>query len=135
MTLFSPLGESDPERYQKAVHGLRDGTLTVSITRHTEQEIRAIVKNGSGKEYRCVLANDHTVCSCGDAFYRGATCKHLLAVCISQLQQIDPAENKIHLMWSNGTVLCGEQHPQRFWQNWPLNALNWNDVCPLCIHA
>src|SRR6266446_2581241 len=102
MTLFSTLRESDPERYQKAVHGLRDGTLTVSITRHTEQEIRAIVKNGDGKEYRCILTDDHTACSCGDNFHRGATCKHALAVVVFCLQR---DERDDHTTWkvSRGT--------------------------------
>ena len=129
------LRESTPDRHQKAVRGLADGSLTITITRQTEQEIRAIVKNGDGKEYRCILTDSHAVCSCGDAFYRGATCKHLLAVCISQLQQPEQ-DNRIHLMWDNGHILCGVATAKRFWQNWTLNALNWSDmVCPACVEA
>src|SRR5256885_2306388 len=114
--LLAILRESTPDRHQKAVRGLADGSLTVTITRQTEAEIRAIVKNGSGTEYRCILSDDHSVCSCGDAFYHGATCKHLLAVCISHLQQNDPAADRIHLMWSDGHILCGATEAKRFWQ-------------------
>src|SRR5262249_7783621 len=97
--LLSILKEADTVRHQRAAEGLRTGSITVTLTRHTEQEIRAVVKNGDGQEYRCILTDSHAVCSCGDAFYRGTTCKHLLATVIFCLQQIEPSDNRIHLMW------------------------------------
>ena|SRR2546423_185459 len=134
--LLAILRESTPERHQKAVHGLRDGTLTVSLTRQTDAEIRALVRNGDGIEYGVTLTEHGACCSCKDALYRGAICKHALAVCISRLQQNNPAEDRIHLMWSDGHILCGATAVKRFWQNWTLNALNWNDlVCQPCVHA
>src|SRR5262247_2802535 len=36
----------------------------------------------------------------------------------------------------DGTVLCDEKQPRRFWQRWTLNALNWTDlVCQPCVHT
>jgi hypothetical protein len=79
--------------------------------------------------------HDH-FCSCKDALFRGSVCKHQLAVCISCLQQVEPVQDKIHLMFDDGTILCGEKNPRRFWQRWTLNALNWSDlVCQPCVHA
>ena len=71
--LLSPLREATPERHRKAVQGLRDGTLTVSLTRQTEAEIRALVRNGDGREYGVSLTEHGTFCSCKDALYRSAT--------------------------------------------------------------
>jgi SWIM zinc finger len=135
MTLLSILKEADPTRYQRAVQGLRGRSITVTIARHTKQEIRAIVKNGDGREYRCVLADDHAVCSCGDSFYRGSTCKHCLAVVVSLLQQNETGGNLIHLQWDDGHILCGEVNPRRFWQRWTWNAVRWSDVCPTRVHT
>src|SRR6267378_2784962 len=122
--LLAILRESTPDRHQKAVHGLADGSLTVTLTRQTDAEIRAIVRNGDGIEYGVSLTEHGAFCSCKDALYRGVTCKHIAAVCISHLQQNDQPDNAIHLMWTDGTVLCGERYPHRFWQNWNANALN-----------
>ena len=133
--LLSPLRETTPERHKRAVQGLRDGTLTVTLTRQAEAEIRALVKNGDGIEYGVTLTEHGAFCSCKDALYRGVTCKHALAVCISQLQHNDQAADRIHLMWSNGGILCSATAVKRYWQNWTWNALNWPDVCPTCVHA
>jgi hypothetical protein len=55
-------------------------------------------------------------------------------LCVHILQQNEQPEDRIHLMWSDGTVLCGQEQPKRFWQNWTLNALNWSDiVCQSCV--
>ena len=131
--LLSPLRETTPDRHQKAVQGLRDGTLTVTLTRQTDAEIRALVRNGDGIEYGVTLTNAGAFCSCKDALYRGVTCKHALAVCISHLQHNDPPADAIHLMWTDGLVLCGERYPHRFWQHWNANALNWHDMCKACV--
>jgi hypothetical protein len=58
---------------------------------------------------------------------------HALAARIRALQ---PVENDIHLQWpDDGAVLCGIVQPRRFWVRWTLNALNWYDVCPACVHV
>jgi hypothetical protein len=39
-------------------------------------------------------------------------------------------------MWNDGTVLCGQSQPKRFWMNWTMNALNWSDiVCQACVQT
>src|SRR4030095_998319 len=132
--LLSTLRSATPERHQLAVRGLRDGTLSITIACRTEEEIRALVRNGDGHEYGVNLSDRGNFCSCKDALYRGVVCKHQLALCVFVLQQTELAEDKIHLMWSDGQVLCGQSQPRRFWQNWTYNALNWSDVCPACVH-
>jgi hypothetical protein len=47
----------------------------------------------------------------------------------------DTLDTSIHLMWNDGRILCGIHQPTRFWLNWTLNALNWSDMCPACVHA
>ena len=43
------------DRLQRAVCGLADGSLTITLTRQSESEIRALVKDGNGKEYGVTL--------------------------------------------------------------------------------
>jgi hypothetical protein len=132
--LLSTLRAATPERHQLAVRGLRDGTFTITIAHRSDSEIRALVKNGDGHEYGVNLSDHGNFCSCKDALYRGTTCKHQIALCVFVLQQNEPVQDKIHLMWTDGTVLCGQTEPKRFWQNWTLNALNWSDlVCQGCV--
>jgi hypothetical protein len=134
--LLSTLREATPERHKLAVQGLRDGSLTITLTRQTDAEIRAIVKNGDGIEYGVTITEHGAFCSCKDALYRGVTCKHQLALCVFCLQKNETTEDRIHLMWNSGEILCGFTQPKRFWQNWTLNALNWSDlVCQPCVHA
>jgi hypothetical protein len=132
--LLSTLRAVTPDRHNRAVQGLRDHTLTVTLVKQSEAEIRALVRNVEQKEYRVIINDAGALCSCPDAFYRGH-CKHAAAVCIVCLRQAEMAGNLIHLMWDNGVVLCGEAHPQRYWQRWSLNALSWPDVCPACVGA
>src|SRR5215813_14443190 len=128
-SLLSTLREVTPDRPNRAVQGLRDHTLTVTLVKQSDAEIRAIVRNGEAKEYRVIINDAGALCSCPDAFYRGP-CKHVAAVCIAQLQQHQAHGTLIHLMHDNGVVLCGEASPRRFWLRWTWNALNWSDVCP-----
>lgn len=133
--LLSTLRASTPERHQAAVRGLRDGTFTITIAYKTESEIRALVKNGDGHEYGVNLSDHGNFCSCKDALYRGTTCKHQLALAVHVLQQNEQPENPIHLMWQDGTVLCGATDVKRFWQRWNYNVFSWPDVCPACVHT
>ena len=134
--LMSHVQHSLRDRQRKAIEGLADGSLTVTLTRQTEAEIRALVKNGDGIEYGVTLTEAGTFCSCKDALYRAATCKHALAACLFCLHQYETTDDRIHLMWRSGEILCGVATAQRFWRNWTLNALNWNDlVCQPCVHA
>jgi hypothetical protein len=121
--LLSTLRSATPERHQQAVRGLRDSTLSITMAFRTEEEVRALVKNGDGHEDGVNLSDRGNFCSCKDALYRGTTCKHQIALCVFILQQNKLAEDKIHLMWDNGTILCGATEVKRFWQNWTYNAL------------
>ena len=60
------------DRLQRAVNALADGSLTVTLTRQTETELRALVRNGEGREYGVTLTEAGAFCSCPDAlYYRG----------------------------------------------------------------
>lgn len=138
LSLVSILRSSARDRQAKAVHGLTHGTLTVTMIRHTEHEIRAAVRNGAGRVYGVTLKEQDVFCSCFDALYRGAICKHVTAVAVQCLQPTAPLE-PIHLMWpDSGAILCGAvlTPSTRFWQRWTLNALNWSDlICQPCVHT
>src|SRR4029453_17984531 len=96
--LLSTLRSATPERHQQAVRGLRDSTLSITMAFRTEEEIRALVKNGDGHEYGVNLSDRGNFCSCNDALYRGTTCKHQIALCVFVLQQTEQTEDRIHLM-------------------------------------
>ena len=80
------------DRLQRAVNALADGSLTVTLTRQTEAEIRALVKNGEGKEYGATLTTTGVFCSCPDALYRGVTCKHAAVLALTVLRAPQPQE-------------------------------------------
>jgi hypothetical protein len=80
------LQRTTPDRFCKAVDSLTDGSLTITLTRHTETEIRALAKNGTGKECGVTLTAAGAFCSCPDALYRGTTCKHAAALALFVLR-------------------------------------------------
>ena len=84
------LQQATPDRFCKAVSWLVDGTLVVTITRQTETEIRALAKNGSGKEYGVTINPAGAACSCPDSLYRGTTCKHATALALFVLRLPQP---------------------------------------------
>src|SRR5215470_749490 len=84
--LLPILRESTINRHNAGARGLRDGTLTVTITRRTDNEIRALVKNADGVEYGVTLTEHAPSCSCKDALYRGTICKHSVATALYCLQ-------------------------------------------------
>ena len=112
-----------PDRLQRAVCGLADGSFTATLTRHTATEIRALVKNGDGVEYGVVLTETMTTCSCKDSLYRAVVCKHAVALALQVLrtpqdrkapeQEPQPVQARcIHLTRSctpSGPRLCGAQ--------------------------
>jgi hypothetical protein len=99
-----------PDRLQRTVCSLADGSLTITLTRHSETEIRALVRNGDNGEYGVTLAQGMTSCSCKDALYRGVVCTHSVAVALHVLRTPQPKEqpvktkHTIHLMWRDGRV-------------------------------
>src|SRR5439155_20159720 len=80
------------DRLQRAVNALADGTLTVTLTRQTEAEIRAVEKNGEGKEYGVTLSATGVFCSCPDTMYRGVTCKHAAVWALNLSRALQPKE-------------------------------------------
>jgi hypothetical protein len=131
------------DRLQRAVCGLADGTLSCPLTCQSDHEIRALVKNGDGKEYGVTLTESLTTCSCKDALYRGGICKHATATALHVLRSPQPKTEvpvpqfpTFHLMWRDGIVLCGEPHPERV-QVWPWTEymLTWPEVCLSCVTA
>jgi len=113
------------DRLHRAVCGLVEGTLTVTLTHQSESDIRAVVKNGDGSAFGVTLTESLTACSCKDALYRGIACKHAVAVALHVLRTSPPKKEVLapqfpmfHLRWRDGIVLCGEHHPGRV-QVWP----------------
>jgi len=135
--LSSILRASTRDRQAKAVRGLTDGALNITLIRHTDNEIRAAVRNGTGRIYGVTLKEQDVFCSCFDALYHGAVCKHAIAVAMHCLHPAEHHDTRIHLMWESGEILCGLTlfPAMRFWRRWTLNALNWSDlVCQSCVH-
>lgn len=135
--LLSLLKSATPDRHQKAVAGLRDGTLIVTLTRQEEHEIRALVTNGDGSEYGVTLTEHGAFCSCKDSLYRGSVCKHAVVTALFCLQ-LQPVVERIHLMHDDESILCGHTltSTSRWWKRWTRNALNWSDlVCQGCVHT
>src|SRR5262249_27059177 len=91
--VLSVLQHVSMDRLQKAVTLLAEGSVTVTLTRQTEAEIRALVKNGDGKEYGVTLTDTGAFCSCPDTLYRRPTCKHATVLALSVLR-IPPAAAK-----------------------------------------
>jgi len=143
--ILSTMRAVSADRLQKAVCGLADGSFTVTLTRQTDSELRALVKNGSGAEYGVTLTEGLTSCSCKDALYRDVVCKHVAALALHTLrtsaeEQPKPARPLTHLLWSDGTVLCGEERIEKVWTwPWPETILNntthWPEValCQACL--
>jgi hypothetical protein len=137
------LQQVSSDRLQRAVCGFADGSLTVALTRQSDSEIRALVKNGEGKEYGVTLTHALIACSCRDALYRGGICKHGVAVVLHVLRTPQPKTEApvpqfpmFHLMWRDGVVLCTEPHPGRV-QVWPWTEymLTWPELCSSCVAA
>src|SRR5262245_51319115 len=108
--VLNVLQQVSTDRLQKAVNALADGSLQMTLTRTTENEIRALVKNGDGQEYGCTLTETLTTCSCKDALYRGSVCKHVTTVALHLLRMSpveQPPQRVIHLALSEGIALCG----------------------------
>src|SRR5262245_59209107 len=92
--ILNVLQQVTPDRLQRAVTALAEGSLTVTLTRQTATEVRAVVKNGDSKEYGVTVTETGAFCSCPDALYRGAVCKHATLVALSVLRL--PQEDQSH---------------------------------------
>jgi uncharacterized Zn finger protein len=76
------LARGDNERLQRGVEGLASGAYRITLTRQHEVEISAYVANGDGKTYSVTLTEGRSFCGCGDAMFRGKTCKHSVALAL-----------------------------------------------------
>jgi hypothetical protein len=89
---LTALKSVSPERLQRATTILAENSLGITLTRQSESEIRALVKNGEGREYGVTIADGLITCSCKDALYRGVTCKHAVALALWTIRQPRPVE-------------------------------------------
>ena len=87
---LTALKSVSPDRLQRAATILAENSLGITLTRQSEREIRALVKNGEGKEYGVTIADGLITCSCPDALYRGVTCKHAVALALYAIRQPQP---------------------------------------------
>lgn len=101
-----------PERLQKAVCGLADGTFHVYVTQrgsehaqgeHAQGEhVAGSVINGDGREYTVQIGDGFLSCACADFVHRQVPCKHLLAFALRILQveegvQEEPGQRPVNL--------------------------------------
>jgi uncharacterized Zn finger protein len=82
MIATTTLARVDNERLQRGVEELTAGAYSITLTRLTEDEVSAYVANGDGKSYSVVLTASRSFCGCGDAMFRGKTCKHAVALAL-----------------------------------------------------
>jgi hypothetical protein len=61
--ILTVLQHVSTDRLQRAVTALAAGSLTMTLTRQTETKIRALVKNGEGKEYGVTLTEAGVFCT------------------------------------------------------------------------
>jgi hypothetical protein len=133
--IMNVLRQVSLDRLQRAVHGFVEGEAGITLTRTTDTEIRALVRNGEGCEYGVTLTETGVFCSCRDALYRGQICKHATILALMVLRTIPkPREvpRTIHLLTHQGFTLCGVQHPLHVW-SWPYwPETSWKESCPEC---
>ncbi len=82
MIATSILAKVDADRLQRGCEGLASGAYAISVTRNTESEVSAFVANGDGLTYSVTLTEGRSFCGCGDAMFRGKTCKHSVALAL-----------------------------------------------------
>jgi len=140
---------AEPSRLTKAMAGLMEGSLHISVTFRSESEIRAEITNGDQTPYAVCLTPERAFCSCKDAQYRQGkacqdsplllnSCKHALALAIWTLQ--NPAEEEddespIHYLRPDSTPWCGRagSHCDWAWMNYPQDTTTWSrPVCATC---
>ena len=78
-------------RLARAADGLATGAYRLNLVEQTEQEIRGFVTNGNGTTYGAVLRDGQPFCSCPDAMYRKALCKHAVILALHVIRNPQPA--------------------------------------------
>ena len=133
--IMNVLRQVSPERLQRAVNAFVENTPSVTLTRTTDTEIRALVRNGEDHEYGVTLTETGVFCSCRDALYRGQVCKHAAVLALSVLRTVPTTSEvprTIHLLSREGVPLCRVLHPLHVWRwpYWPETA--WQESCAQC---
>ena len=80
------LAKVDGQRLQRAVEGLVSGAYAITLTAQSEAEIRGFIANGDGTQYGVALTEGRAFCSCPDAMYRKAVCKHAVALALRAIR-------------------------------------------------
>jgi hypothetical protein len=132
LLVFTVLQHVTSDRLQRAVNALTDGSLTITLTRFTDNDIRALVKNGDGREYGVTITDGSITCSCKDALYRGTVCKHAVALALYVLRSVKEYSPTIHLVMKGNIALCGIENPEQCWQYPYFPKTEWSELCPTC---
>jgi hypothetical protein len=134
LLVLTVLQHVSADRLQRAVNALADQSITITPTRFTDNDIRAFVKNGDGREYGVTITEDVTTCSCKDSLYRGVVCKHVTALALSVLRTTHEEQptRTIHLVVQGNTTLCGVKNSRHCW-HWPhFPNTEWSELCSAC---
>src|SRR5262245_20927106 len=83
MLISTVLAQVEVSRLQRATEALTSPDYTVTVK--SEAELRGFVANGSA-QYGVVLTDGHAFCSCKDAMYRKAVCKHAVLLALHALR-------------------------------------------------
>jgi hypothetical protein len=133
--IVPPLRQTTPDRLEKAILGLADGSLVVTRIAVSEAVIQATVTNGTGT-YTVTLAPEGASCTCDDFTYRKVVCKHQAAVCVFASQppfrEAQPVPS-VHLAWTDGARLCGDPASRSWVWPWTGTMLTWPEACPQCV--
>ena len=127
------LKKCDPIRLEKAILGLLDQSLTITLTHQEQGRIYAIASNGDGIKYDVALTAAGVSCTCSDFTYRKTICKHLIGACLSASHAARQAPAPTHLRWRSGEILCGAPTSEKAhtWP-WPGTLVQWEETCASC---
>jgi uncharacterized Zn finger protein len=133
--LLSTLRSATVERHNRAVRGLNDGSLRITLVHRDDARIDALVRSHT-VVYEVSLTDRHLACTCPDFAFRsaGTACKHALATAIYCLSHPHQQANCIHLASADGTLFCDEENPARVWYRPSESVTHFADmVCPTCL--
>lgn len=84
------LENAEPKRWQRAVDAWAARAYTITLTYPDAHRVCGTVTNGEGMTYQTAIgAAGFHACSCPDAVYRAAPCKHVLALCLTVIRALD----------------------------------------------
>ena len=86
MAVSRILSQVEGQRLVKATESVINGAYSIRLLARSEEEIRGFVTNGDGKEYGVVLTEAKAFCSCRDAMFRNAVCKHAVILALHTIR-------------------------------------------------